>query len=46
MAEILELAHFPQYNRMAEMDIRTGRVQAQLDSQLPARPGRLRKLLG
>ena len=34
MAEVLELPHLAKYDRMAEMYIRAGRVQAELDSQL------------
>ena len=37
MAEVLKLPHFPQHDRVAEVDIRGGRVHAQLDSQLPPR---------
>jgi hypothetical protein len=35
VADVLELPHFPQYDRMAEMYIGAGWVQAELDSQLP-----------
>jgi len=41
--QILELSHLSQYYRMAEVYIGAGRVQAELDSQLPARFGRLGK---
>jgi len=33
VTKILELAHFVQHHRVADMDVRRGRVQAQLDSQ-------------
>ncbi len=45
MAEVLELPHLSQYDRMAEVYIGTGRVQAELDSQLSVRFSRLGELL-
>jgi len=36
VAEVLELAHLAQDDGMAEVDVRRGGVQAELDAQLPA----------
>ena len=33
MSEVLELAHFSQYDGVAEVNIGAGRVQAELDAQ-------------
>ena len=33
MSEILQLAHFIQYNRMTQMQIRCSRIQPQLDAE-------------
>ena len=33
MSEILQLAHFIQYNRMTQMQIRCSRIQPQLDTE-------------
>jgi hypothetical protein len=40
MPQVLQLAHLVQHHRMAEVDVRRGRVQAELDAQ--RLPGRLR----
>ncbi|MBS1188144.1 MAG: hypothetical protein H6R04_2162 [Burkholderiaceae bacterium] len=33
MAEILQLAHLVQHHRMAKVQIRRGRIKAELDAQ-------------
>ncbi len=37
MTEVLKLPHLSQYHRVAEMNIRAGGVQAELDAKLTAR---------
>ena len=36
VAEVLELPQFPQHDRMAQVQVRAGRVHAQLDAEWPA----------
>ena len=45
MAEILQLAHLVQHDRMADVDVGRGRIETELDAQRLARRGAPRELL-
>ena len=45
MAEILQLAHLVQHDRVADVDVGRGRIEAKLDAQRLAARGAARELL-